>query len=145
MRKVSKAILILLVTSLIFFLLSAPILAGERKIDLDFGDCSLSADIKEAPLRAVIEEIKRQEKGIWFKIWLKRSKTSLDEKVSVQLKDLPIRVGMERIFSAMNCGLIFDQDGRLLGVFLIGRPARAMARVRRRRAPRAPRRYRSQR
>jgi hypothetical protein len=83
MGKVSKTILTSLVSSLAFLLLSAFILAEERKIELDFGDSSLSADIKEAPLRAGVEEIKKHEEGVWFKIWLKGTKPSLDHKVSV--------------------------------------------------------------
>jgi hypothetical protein len=123
-------------------LLSAPILAEEKKIKLDFGDGTFSADIREAPLRAVIEEIEDEVEGIWFRIWLKGSKTTLHEKVSVQFKDLPIQDGMERIFSMVNCSLIFDKHSKLLGVFLLGRPARARGRVRRGRTPRrAPRQY----
>jgi hypothetical protein len=141
MGKLSKTILTSLVSSLAFLLFTASILAEERIIDLDFGASTLSADIKEAPLRAVIEEIKRQEEGIWFKIWLKGTKTSLDDKVSVRFTHLSIRDGMDRIFSSMNYSLIFDQHGKLLGVFLLGKPARARGRVTRVRTPRAPRRH----
>jgi hypothetical protein len=135
---VSKTIVTSLVSSLVFSLLSASILAEERKIDLDFEAFTLSADIEEAPLRAVIDEIKRQEEGIWFKIWLKGTKTSLDEKVSVRFRRLSIRDAMDRIFSAMNYSLIFDEHGKLLGVFLLGRPARARGRVTRARTIRSP-------
>jgi hypothetical protein len=139
MGKVSKTILTSLVSSLAFLLFAASILAEERRIDLDFEASTLSADIKEAPLRAVVEEIKRQEEGIWFKIWLKGTKTSLDDKVSVRFTHLSIRAAMDRIFSAMNYSLIFDEHGKLLGVFLLGRPARTRGEVRRvktiRRAP----------
>lgn len=141
MGKVSKAILASLVSSLAFLLLSASLLAEERKIELDFGASTISADIKEAPLRAVVEEIKKHEEAVWFKIWLKGTKTSLDDKVSVRFTHLSIRDGMERIFSSMNYSLIFDQHGKLLGVFLLGRPARTRGRVTRVRTPRAPPRY----
>ena len=130
MQKVSKAILTFIVACLLVFLSSALIVAEEGYIDLDFGNRTLSANITEAPLRAVIGEIK--EEKIWFKIWLKESKVSLYEKVSVQFKDLPIRDGLKRILSTMNHSLILDNHGKLLGVFLLGRPARARGRPRRR-------------
>jgi len=132
MNKVSKAILTLIVASLLVFLSSAISVAEEGYIDLDFGNGTLSANIKEAPLRAVIGEIEKQKKGIWFRIWLKESKVSLDEKVSMQFKNLAIRDGLKRILSTMNHSLIFDNHGKLLGVFLLGKPARARGRARRR-------------
>jgi hypothetical protein len=148
MRKVSKAIVTFIAASLLFFLSSALIIAEEGYIDLDFGNGTLSANIREAPLRAVIGEIRKEKEGIWFKIWLKGSKVSLDEKVSVQFKNLPIRDGVKRILSTMNYSLIFDNHGKLLGVFLLGRPARSRDRARgravapKRRTPRGvPRQY----
>jgi hypothetical protein len=141
MRKASKAIVIFIAASVLFFLSSALIIAEEGYIDLDFGNRTLSANIREAPLRAVIGEIRKAKEGIWFRIWLKGSKVSLDEKVSVQFKDLPILDGVKRILSPMNYSLIFDNHGKLLGVFLLGRArsrdrARGRAAVPRRRTPR---------
>jgi len=124
-QKVSKAILTFIVACLLLFLSSALIVAEEGYIDLDFGNRTLSANIREAPLRAVIREIKKEKERIWFRIWLKESKVSLYEKVSVQFKDLPIRDGLKRILSTMNHSLIFDNHGNLLGVFLLGKPPRA--------------------
>jgi len=111
---------------------SALIVAEEGYIDLDFGNRTLSANITEAPLRAVIREIKKEKERIWFRIWLKESKVSLYEKVSVQFKDLPIRDGLKRILSTMNHSLIFDNHGNLLGVFLLGKPPRTRGTSRRR-------------
>lgn len=131
-NKVSKAIITFIVASLLVFLSSALIIGEEGYIDLDFGNRTLSANIKEAPLRAVIGEIEKEKEGIWFRIWLKESKVSLDEKVSVHFKHLPIRDGVKPILSTMNYSIIFDNNGRLLGVFLLGKPARARGRARRR-------------
>jgi len=142
MHKASKPISTFIVASLLVFLSSDLIMATEGYIDLAFGNRTLSANIREAPLRAVIGEIKKE--GIRFRIWLKRGKVSLDEKVSMQFKDLPIRDGLKRILSTMNHSLIFDNHGKLLGVFLPGKPARARGRPRRRgiaprrRTPRRP-------
>jgi hypothetical protein len=68
MQKVTRTILIPLAASLLFF--SAPIPAMGGGIDLDFKNLTLSAEIREAPIRDVIEKIK-EEKGIWFKLWFK--------------------------------------------------------------------------
>lgn len=132
MHKLRKAIVIFFGASLVFSLLSADILAEEGKIELDIGDHTLSAAIKEAPLRGVIAKIKEEMQGVRFKLWLKRSKTSLDEKISVQFENLPIQKGMVRIFSTMNYSLIFDKYSKLLGVFLLGKPAKARGRAKRR-------------
>lgn len=132
MHKASKAILTFLVASLLIFLSSALIIAEEGYVDLDFGKWTLSANIREAPLRAVIGEIKKENERIWFRMWLEGGRASLDERVSVQFKDLPIRHGLKRILSTMNHSLVFDNHGKLLGVFLLGKPARARGRARRR-------------
>jgi hypothetical protein len=90
--------------------------AQEERIDLKFQEQTFSADLEEAPLGAIIKRFK-EEKGIWFK----GKESLLDEKVSVQFKDLPIREGLERILSAMNYSLIFDGEARLVGVVLVGK------------------------
>lgn len=119
------------VTTLLIALVYSPVLLGEEEaIDLDFKDHTVTADIEGAPLRAVIEEIKKKVQGIWFKVWLKRGTASLDEKVSVEFEHLPIRKGMERIFSDMNHSLVFDRNGRLLGIFLLGKPEKTRFRAR---------------
>ena len=133
----SKAIITFIVASLLVLLSPALLIAQEGYIDLDFGNRTFSATIKEAPLRAVIGEIEKENEGISFRIWLKQSNVSLDEKVSVHFKGLPIPDGLKRILTPMNYSLIFDKNGRLLGVFLLGKPARARGRARRRAA--APR------
>jgi hypothetical protein len=139
MLKVGRNLLAFLITPFMFLWLSGPILAEETKIELNFEDSTLSAVIKGAPLRAVIEEIKKEQETIWIKIWLRGSKNSLDEKVSVQFKGLPVHEGIDRIFSMMNYSLIFDKHNKLLGVFLLGKPARG--RIRRGRTRRRPPRH----
>jgi hypothetical protein len=138
MRYSFSAIALSVASPLIVLVSPGPLMAEEGIIELDFDRHTVTADIEEAPLRAVIEEIKKEVKGIWFKIWLGRSKTSLDEMISVEFKDLPIRNGMERVFSAMNYSLVFDKHYKLIGVFLLGETARARGgrtAIPRRRAP----------
>jgi hypothetical protein len=112
--------------------------AEEGIIEMDFKEHTVTADIEEAPLRTVIEEIKKEVQGVWFKIWLGGSVASLDERISVEFKDLSIRNGMERVFSAMNYSLVFDKHYKLIGVFILGKPAKARGArtaIPRRRAP----------
>lgn len=143
MRKVAKGIAILLGVCILFFHRPVPV-SGAGGIDLDFTNQRLSANITGAKLRAVIERI-RKEKGVWFKLWFGGRESLLDEKVSVQFKGLPVQDGLERIFSGMNHSIIFDEHGKLVGVFLLGKPSRKRIRGRRwtvapRRAPRRKRR-----
>ena len=143
MRRMEKAIIAPLWV-FILFLLGYNSASGEpRKIELDFNNQMLSATIKSAPLRTVIAEIE-EEKGVWFKLWLKGENSVLDEKVSVRFKNLPVKEGLERIFSPLNHCLVFDQDGTLSGVVLFGKPEpRRDWRRRRRVTPRrTPSRYR---
>lgn len=99
----------------------------------------MSADIEEAPVKAVIEKIK-EERGIW----VKGSHHLTDQRFSVDFEDLPVQDGLERILSRMNHSLLFDQYGKLLGVIILGTSDRKWSRGRRRSvAPRrVPRRYR---
>ncbi|MBL7174894.1 MAG: hypothetical protein ISS66_03610 [Desulfobacteraceae bacterium] len=131
-----RATLIFIATSLLFFLLSPPILAEAEKIELVFKNQTLSAKVREASLSSVIEKIKGK-KGVWFKVWAK-GKKFLFEKFSVQFKGLSVQDGMRRILSGINHSMIFDKNGELLGVILLGKPDRKWSRYRRR--PVVPRR-----
>jgi len=110
---------------------------------MDFRKEAISAKIRDARLRSVIDRI-REEKGVWFKLWLKGKESVLDERLSVQFKDLPVKDGLERILSPLNHCLVFDQNGDLLGVVLFGKPEkrRVWGRGRTVTPRRSPRRYR---
>lgn len=137
MSRVSQLVLALLVTSLLFFSLSPVIQAQEGKIYLDFRNQTVSANIKEAPLKAVIKKI-NSKKGVWFKKWLKGSEFLFDKKVSLRFKNIPVRDAMERIFSGINHAFIFDGQHSIEGVFLFGKSSKIRNRGRRspRRRPR---------
>ena len=139
----TKAIIVLLWVFILFLLGYIPASAEPRSIELDFSNQTLSATIRSAPLRTVIDEIK-EEKGAWFKLWLKGEDSVLDEKVSVRFQNLPVKVGLERIFSPLNHCLVFDQDGELSGVVLLGKPEtrRDWSKSRRVKPRRTPSRYR---
>ena len=92
---------------------------------MDFRKEAISAKIRDARLRSVIDRI-REEKGVWFKLWLKGKESILDERLSVQFKDLPFKDGLERILSRLNHCLVFDQNGNPLGVVLFGKPEKSL-------------------
>lgn len=129
MNRVSKLLLALLVASLLLFFLSPAIRAQEGRIYLDFADQTVSANIEDAPLRDVLTRIKKK-KGIWFKACLK-GESSLDEKVSLRFRNLPIQSGLERILSGMNHCLFFEKR-RVMGVMLFGKPGKRTYKGRRR-------------
>ena len=116
MHSLIKTIFILFAASLFCFSISTVLRAQEGKIYLTFKDQTLSADLEEAPLKVIINRFK-EEKGIWFK----GKESLLDEKVSLQFKDLPIEKGLQRILSDMNYSLLFDKDANVVGVILIGK------------------------
>jgi hypothetical protein len=115
----------------------SPLSADERDIHITLRNGTVSAKIREAPVRAIIGKLK--EKGIWFRLWFKEKEPLLDETVSVQFRKLSIQRGIERIFSSMNCSLVFDHHANLLGIFLLGKPEKYTSRRARRIPPRRPR------
>jgi len=137
MQKMSRVITPFLWAFVLFF--SAPNLASaeSRSLELNLSEQTLSAKIKEAPLRDVIATM--QKKGVWFKLWLKDKESVLNERVSVTFKGLPVQQGLERILSTLNHCLVFDHNGHLTGVILLGKPDKRTTFGTRR--PRAPRRY----
>ena len=124
-----------LVAPLVVFAGPRLIQAQVKRVELNFNQQTLSAKIKEAPLSEVIVTI--EKKGIWFKLWFKGKEPVLNEKVSVRFKGLPIKKGLERILSTLNHCLVFDRNGVLSGVILLGKPERTTTRsTRRTRTPR---------
>ena len=115
MHQVFKATLILLAACLLSFSLSFFLRAEEGEIELEIKGETISARIKGGLLKDIIEKIK-EKKGIWFK----GGESLFEEKISVEFKDLSIQDGLKRILSKMNYSLMFDQDGKLFGVILIG-------------------------
>ncbi len=130
MHKISKVLLAVLVASFLFFSLSSDISPQQGAMYLKFKQRRLSANIKETPLRAVLDRIK-QQKRIWIDTGFMRNSSLLDEQISVRFRDLPIQDGLERILSGMNHCLIFDEDS-VVGVMLFGKPAKRTYRGRRR-------------
>jgi hypothetical protein len=115
----------------IFLILTSPrnSMADSQRIEIEFKRKTLSAHIRNARLISVIEAI-REKRGIWFKSWLKGKEAVLEEKISIQLNEVPIKQGLGRILSNINHCLVFDGKGYLLGVFLLGEPEKTKYRGR---------------
>jgi len=126
MYKVAKIISIFIPLVVLHFSVPDPAVAQREKMDLDFKKRTLSANIRGATLSAVIEEIKK-EKAVWFKLWFKEKDSLLREKISLRFDNLPIRRGLKRIFSNTNHSFVFDDQGNLVGVILLGKPERTPA------------------
>jgi hypothetical protein len=95
---------------------SLPASAAGWDIDLTIEGEVLSARLRGVPLKAVLETLER-ERGIWFK----GNSLLLDERITVQFTDLPLEEGLNRILAPMNYSLVFDRNGRLVGVIVVAR------------------------
>jgi hypothetical protein len=94
----------------------APVLARGGDIDLTIEGGVLSARLKEAPLKIILERLER-ETGTWFR----GDPSVLEEEVTVQFTELPLEEGLKRILSSMNYSLIYDSNEKPVGVIFIGK------------------------
>ena len=134
----SKLILVLFLSLIVLLFLRGVVSAQEKRLYLAFDQGRLTANIKNTPLKAVLDRIKEQ-RSIYFDKGFMRDPSLLDNDVSVQFTNLPIRNGLERILSGINHSLIFKGD-RVEGVMLLGEPGKRIyrppSRIVRRRTPR---------
>jgi len=105
-----------LMTILLIFCLPIESAASEISKILVFQGATITANLKEEPLRNIFARVHR-ETGIWFKI----PESELNERVSVQFENLSIREGLKRILRTMNYCLLFDRDNNLIGAFVFGK------------------------
>ena len=109
--------LIISLTACIFFLgVFSPVPAGDGGIDLRIEGEILSARLGGVPFKIVLERLER-EWGIWFR----GDPSFLEEEVTVEFIELPLEQGLKRILSSVNHVLLFDGNGGVLGVVVIGR------------------------
>lgn len=88
--------------------------SGKGDINIKFRGQILSAEFIKVSLRLILEKLNR-ERGIWFQ----GSDSVLDTEVSVRFKNLSVEKGIKRILSRVNYALFFDQNERLLGLFVV--------------------------
>ena len=111
-------------------------LAEENTIHLSFNNRFFSARIRQAPRNNILKRI-NEKTGIWFKLLTKEKESGLDEKVSVEFKNISIEDGLDRIFGSVNHCLIFDKQAYVIGVYILGMPVKYRFRRTRRYVPRA--------
>ena len=110
-----KTMIIILTLGSFFLIVFSPVPAQAATIDLIFQGNVLSANLKEAHLKDILERFKK-EKGISWK----GSPSLLEEKITVRFIDLSLNEGLKRILGSMNHSLIFDEHERLASVIIIG-------------------------
>lgn len=76
---------------------------------------TISADLKEVPIRKILEQIREQAN-----VWYESDESLLREKISIQFKDLPLEKGMRRILASFDHALEFNARGELVGLTLLG-------------------------
>jgi len=110
-----KVLIVIFAVVSFFFSIFTPVPAQSAGIGLTFKGDVLSANLNGACLEEILEKLER-EKGISWK----GDSSLLEEKITVQFKDLSLDEGVKRILRSMNHYLIFDADERLAGVIIIG-------------------------
>jgi hypothetical protein len=118
LKEAKASVLFLLVNCILFFIFFLFSHADARTISLDFQDEGLSANIKNAPMKAVIEKIVKKED-----IWIKGAEKLSDEEYSVRFKGHSVREALERILSWFNYNycLFLGRKGTVLGVIVLSR------------------------
>jgi hypothetical protein len=126
MHKMSELILLIFLSLMELLFLCGVVSADEKRLYLAFDQGRVTANIKNTPLKAILNQIKKQ-RSIYFDKGFMRDPSLLDNDVSVQFTNLPIRNGLERILSGINHSLIFKGD-RVEGVMLLGEPGKRIYR-----------------
>ena len=67
----------------------------------------------------------------------KEKKSGLEEKVSVQFKNIFIKDGLDRIIGSVNHCFVFGGEDDVVGVYILGMPIKYRSRRSRRYVPRA--------
>jgi hypothetical protein len=88
--------------------------AGHSRVDIKDGRISVSA--KDIPLKLLCKDIEN-ESGVRFRIQEARL---ADNKLTIELKDLPLLKGIKRLLAHMNYMLTFDHRNKLSVVFIAG-------------------------
>ena len=87
--------------------------AGYSRVDIKDGRISVSA--KDVPLELLCKDIE-EKSGVRFRV----QDALLGDKLSIELKDLPLLKGVKRLLVHVNYMLCFDHRNRLSEVFIVG-------------------------
>ena len=85
---------------------------GELSINKD----TVSAELYAFPLIKILQQIEDQ-----CKLSYTADESVLEEKISVQFKDLLLEAALKRIFKSLNYSLFYDATGNLSGFVILGR------------------------
>jgi hypothetical protein len=111
-----KLLMFALLACAFVFSALCPAWSGNADIDLKVEGRTLSANVKEVPLKTILEKLKK-ETGIW----IKGSESLLQGNISAQFNNLPLQDALNRILSSMNYSLVFGPNDKLEGVVIIGK------------------------
>ena len=123
MGKIITTVTVSMLTCAFFLSMLTYLPAREGGVDLTLEGDAISANLKEIPLRDILEKL-AGEKGIWCR----GSEAVLSERISVQFKELSLEDGMKRILASKNYSLLFDKEGRPIGVMVVGKSGSASQR-----------------
>lgn len=120
--KAFKLFVTLAVAIWVLLFLCPTVFCKDSRLYLNIKKQTLSANIKNTALRDVIKEIEA-EKKIWFNTGFMRDKSLLDDDISMKFGNVSIQEGLDRILSGINYSLFF-KGNKVVGVMLLGRPAK---------------------
>jgi hypothetical protein len=103
--------------------------ADYSRVDIKDGRISVSA--KDVPLELLCKNIEKKS-GVRFRI----QEALLGDRLSIELKDLPLLRGVKRLLAHLNYMLCFDHRNRLSEVFIVGRSERHTPPILKRYTPR---------
>ena len=77
---------------------------------------TISATLTGVPLKKALQTI-QQNTGLWYR----GTETLLTEPLTVQFTDLPLEAGLKRLLTSLNYSLVFNSEGTVVGVVLLGK------------------------
>ena len=117
-----RALIITLTVGLFLLSVLSPVSARGAGIDLTFQDDFLSANLNEACLKEILEKLESEKDIFW-----KGDSSLLEEKITVQFRNLSLHERLKRILGTMNHCLIFDTDEILASFLVIGKKTHGQA------------------
>jgi len=77
---------------------------------------TISATLTGVPLKEALQTIQKHI-GLWYR----GPEALLTEPLTVQFPELPLEVGLKRLLASLNYSLVFNSEGRVAGVVLLGK------------------------
>jgi hypothetical protein len=122
MDRFFKFYLTLLITLFLLMFMHTNVSSEESRLYIKINNRQVSANIKNTPLKKVIDQIK-QEKNIWFNTGFIQDASLLDNDISVRFGNVNMKEGLDRILSGINYSIFFEGN-KVVGVMLFGEPGK---------------------